>query len=59
MIESTTAIKMIALVVIWLGGSVGFYYFKYGKKDKIEIMSVANIERKYKRRNDEGKKSIF
>ena len=58
MLELTTLTKIL-LVALWLGGSIAFYYYKYGKNGKIEIMSVASVERKYKKRNEESKKSIF
>ena len=56
--ELTMTVKIL-LGSVWLSGSIGAYYIKYGRKSKIQIMSVASIERKYKRRNDESKKSIF
>ena len=59
MIVELAMIGKIALVSVWIGGSIGFYYFKYGRKGKIEIMSVSSIERKYKRINEENRNSIF
>lgn len=59
MIVELAMIGKIALVSVWIGGSIGFYYFKYGRKGKIETMSVSSIERKYKRINEENRNSIF
>lgn len=59
MIVELTMISKIALVSVWISGSIGFYYFKYGRKGKIEIMSVSSIERKYRRANEENRNSIF
>lgn len=58
-IESTIATKL-AFVCIWAVGTTGFYYLKYGKsKTRIKIMSVANVEKKYKRLNETNKESMF
>lgn len=59
MVVELTMISKMALAGIWLSGSIGFYYFKYGRKGKIEIMSVSSVERKYKRINEENRNSIF
>lgn len=59
MIAELTITTKILFSTLWVGGSIGVYYLKYGRKNKIEIMSVAPIERKYRRMNEQNKGSIF
>lgn len=60
MLISSVMLTRLTMVGVWAVGTYIAYYIQYGKsKEKVVIMSVAKVEKKYKKLNEANKDSIF
>lgn len=60
MLISSVMLTRLTMVGIWAVGTYIAYYTIYGKSNgKVIIMSVAKVEKKYKKLNEANRDSMF